>query len=247
MIAASEIQTATPVEIDTELAELDGQSWKLSAQIGGALDFLHGVADDKHLTVRTGRKTWAMTHVEAERVARERVSTDTAPRFYRTSAAEVIECLDAYRAELAVVGAEIGELDAEFDRRPWSRFFLVQNHGGHVHSSKRCQTCNKMGLATEFGWLPEWSGRSETEALAALRADRQAIMCSICFPNAPAEWHTAVAKPVDERYCTGQGQYALEPQMRYSSPRGTCPVCKQRGTSVSRNGKVLKHQKPDAK
>lgn len=250
MTEASELtnlRDRTPLEVDTRLAELDGQVRPLRRTIASNLDYLHSAAGDRGYYVTRTRKAWTMTDAEAERIARQQVTDGTVSLSYRTGAASAIEDLDAARAKLDVLDAEIVTLDAEFERRGWSRFFVVQNNGGHIHSSKGCKTCNKRGLATDFGWLPEWSGRSEEEALAALRTAEQAVMCTVCFPNAPVEWHSASAKPVDERYCAGQGEWALDPQMRYASPRGTCPECKQTGVSVSRLGKMLRHRKPEAK
>jgi hypothetical protein len=240
----TDITTATPVEIDTALAELDGRSRRIRSRIASIVNDLHEIADDKSRYVGRRRQVWTMTNAEAERIAREKIAAGTVSLSCRFSAEGTVARLDAYRAELAPVETETGELNAEYARRPWNRFFVVQNNGGHVHSSMSCQTCNNGTAPTEFGWLPEWSGRSEDEALVALRETEKAIMCSICFPNAPVEWHSAVAKPVDERYCVGRGRYGEALQMRYASPRGTCPECKQTGVSVSSTGKVLKHKKP---
>ena len=44
-----------------------------------------------------------------------------------------------------------------------------------------CSTCNRNGKSTSFVWLPEWSGKDETEIVAA--AGWRA--CSVCFPTAP--------------------------------------------------------------
>lgn len=69
----------------------------------------------------------------------------------------------------------------------WSRFFLVTNTNGHVHSSMSCSTCFS---TTTFGWLPQLSGLTEVEAVA----DQGEILCSICFPSAPVAWTTGVSR-----------------------------------------------------
>lgn len=73
----------------------------------------------------------------------------------------------------------------------WSRFFLVTNNNGHIHSSMNCSTCF---ATTQFGWLPQLSGLTEAEAVA----DQGEILCSICFPTAPIAWTTGVSKASQE-------------------------------------------------
>lgn len=69
----------------------------------------------------------------------------------------------------------------------WSRFFLVNNTGGHIHSSTSCSTCR---IDTSFSWLPELSGLTELDAVT----EYGQILCSVCFPSAPSEWTTGVSK-----------------------------------------------------
>jgi hypothetical protein len=66
------------------------------------------------------------------------------------------------------------------DRGGWSRAYLVNNAGGHVHSSTRCSTCF---TTTEFMWLTDFSGKSEAELVEAA-GER---ICTTCFPSAPVE------------------------------------------------------------
>lgn len=79
-------------------------------------------------------------------------------------------------------------LDTEFVRRGgWSRFFLVTNVNGHIHSSMACSTCFP---TTEFAWLPTLSGLTEADAVA----EQGEILCSVCFPSAPVAWTNGVSK-----------------------------------------------------
>ena len=94
--------------------------------------------------------------------------------------AEAIEVAAAARQALT---------EAEADYRGWSRFFLVQNTNGHIHSSLHCSTCR---WDTDFAWLPELSGLTEVDAVA----EYGEILCSICFPSAPVEWTTGTNKKV---------------------------------------------------
>jgi hypothetical protein len=69
----------------------------------------------------------------------------------------------------------------------WSRFFLVTNTNGHIHSSMDCHTCFP---STTYAWLTGLSGLTEAEAVA----EHGEILCSVCFPSAPVEWTTGVSK-----------------------------------------------------
>lgn len=79
---------------------------------------------------------------------------------------------------LAPFIAEDKRLDAIYREHFWSRFFLVTNLGGHVHSSMRCGTCYS---TTRFAWLPNLSAATEAEAIE----EEGASMCTTCFPSAP--------------------------------------------------------------
>lgn len=72
-------------------------------------------------------------------------------------------------------------LHAEFLRRGgWTRFYLVQNTGGHVHISTECTTCFD---TTDFGWLTQFSGTSHDEMGALSGMDA----CAVCFPGLSPE------------------------------------------------------------
>lgn len=89
--------------------------------------------------------------------------------------AKLTEARDEHRAAVA----EAAPLLAEFDNRGgWSRFFIVTNNNGHVHSSTNCSTCFP---TTQFGWLYTLSGASE----AAMVAEYGEVACTVCFPSAP--------------------------------------------------------------
>jgi hypothetical protein len=68
----------------------------------------------------------------------------------------------------------------------WSRFFLCTNTGGHIHSSTSCTTCT---ITTQFAWITELSGKTEAEAVNQLGE----ILCTVCFPSAPAEWTNGIS------------------------------------------------------
>lgn len=118
------------------------------------------------------------------------------------------------------------------DNGRWSRFFLVS--GGHIHSSTGCHT---LYPTTEIAWLPDLSGESEADAVAA----HGALLCTICFPSAPVEW-TDGRKADDDLYCVGQRPVPGSYNPRRYSPYGECVECGQT-VSVTKTGKVRKHKK----
>ena len=93
--------------------------------------------------------------------------------------------IEAATAALAEAKAEYDRLTAQYTG--WSRFFLVTNTGGHIHSGTNCSTCR---WNTLFAWLPELSGLTEADAVA----EYGEILCSICYPSAPVEWTQGVNK-----------------------------------------------------
>lgn len=101
-----------------------------------------------------------------------------------------IEFLAKYDAAVEAaqwVTKGIEPVEGVFEDRGWSRFFLVNNSNGHIHSSMNCSTCF---IDTDFSWLPELSGLTEAEAVEAYGC----ILCSVCFPSAPVEWTNGISK-----------------------------------------------------
>lgn len=102
--------------------------------------------------------------------------------------------LAKYEQEQAVAEATEDAIEeAESEYTGWSRFFLVTSSPGHIHSSMRCSTCRP---TTQYGWLPELSGRTEEEAMKACGP----TLCTVCFPEAPVDWGEAkISKKDAER------------------------------------------------
>lgn len=69
-------------------------------------------------------------------------------------------------------------LNQEYSLRRWTRYYLVNNSNGHVHSSMACSTCFP---TTEYRWLTTESGRTAEDVVA----DAKAQACTVCFPWAP--------------------------------------------------------------
>ena len=211
-----DLTTATPVEIDTALAEIYSRLYK----VWDALDV-------------------NATHIKD--VEKGLVKYREGNRSYSSYTQEALDRLEAKRADLQAeasqIRAETLPYDAEYTRRGgWTRFFLVQNNGGHIHSSTACSTCFP---TTRFGWLPQESGQDEAAAVAA----HGAILCTVCFPSAPVEWTKG---KVDLDQCAGSGQYfdsSLPIRVGYYSGNwATCTGCGERVT-VTKTGKFRKHKK----
>lgn len=94
-----------------------------------------------------------------------------------------------YKAEIASIREQREPLEAIYNAKPWSRFFLCNAHSGHIHSTLNCSTTF---MTTAFSWLPELSGLTEVEAVEAYGE----ILCSVCYPSAPVAWTTGVNKKV---------------------------------------------------
>lgn len=171
--------------IDTALAAAYDESARASIDYANAANSIHIAAGDKSEYVydsRRGRvrneRRWCMTLDDAID------ATPSTPWDARRHAEALDELAQAH-ARLEAVTAEIRALDAQYTG--WSRFFLVVSSDGHIHSSRTCSTCN---WQTEYAWLPDVSGLTEAEAVAA-HGER---LCSVCFPSAPVEWVEGYAR-----------------------------------------------------
>lgn len=213
-----DLATATPVEIDTALAEIYRRYYAERAKADQAARQFRDYQEtlEKH---REANLSWS-THTEE---GLERLRTR----------------VQEHRDTASVIMAESHPYQAEYNRRPWSRFFLVRNNGGHIHSSMGCSTCYP---TTEFGWLPEVSGQTEAEAVAA----HGAILCTVCFPTAPVEY----TDRRDDSVCPGSGQY-YNADLPHRGPRyasgnwATCEACGERQTMM-KSGKIRKHKRAEA-
>lgn len=141
------LATATPAEIDTELAALHGR---------------YTIARTREIQSRTEARKYEVRE----------------PAY----SAKLAERADHYAAEADAIATEMAPLDAEYFRRGrWTRAFVVTD--GHVHRSMDCSTCNNGMYPTEFGWVTEFSGKTEAEVIEA--AGSRA--CTVCYPDAPVD------------------------------------------------------------
>jgi len=167
------------VEIDTRLAELAEQQYRLAQTMRWQADQIHEYAGDKKVaperTEKYGRRPerqWQMTFAEAVATCEE--SADS----WRQSAVAKYRVM---AEEMSALRAEQTELHLVWYEHQWSRFFFVTNTNGHIHESMHCSTCYD---TTDYQWLTHLSDRTEAEAVA----DWGKVLCSVCYPSAPTEW-----------------------------------------------------------
>ncbi len=183
----------TPLEIDEALAALWNKRADVQTSLGYNYSHTHSLLGERSRYVTKTRVEWPTTHAEAiekvkaglaaiaEHYARTGSYIDSPgpiASYNISSAQRTLASIERNREEIAGLGREIDELEAEFCRRPWSRFFLVTSSVGHIHSSMCCHTCRP---TTEYGWRPDLSGKSEAEAVDKLGP----ALCSVCFQSAP--------------------------------------------------------------
>lgn len=223
MATTTALTTATPVEVDTALAEVYTRlyaEWDVQARLAKWIkDYEKGLAKKAEDQGRGPYSDWSEDQLN-----------------------DLHDQMDASVAKALEIHAETHPYEAEYSRRPWTRFFLVQNNGGHIHSSMACSTCY---ATTQFGWLPTLSGQTEPEAVAA----HGAILCTVCYPSAPTEW-TNGTKPGDEAFCDST-------QVDWDQPHrkgfaygnwGHCAKCGEQAsfTNSKTQYKLRKHKRPES-
>jgi hypothetical protein len=155
-----DLTTQTPAEIDTELARIYDELWELNLNFDRSLKHLAYI-ERQVAALESGEVRWSQ-------YSQKDVERSTL-------------ALDALRDEISAKQQETQPFTEEFLRRGgWTRAWLVDNTGGHVHKSMECNTCF---ATTRFGWLPQVSGMDEDEIVALAGQDA----CTICYPSAPAE------------------------------------------------------------
>lgn len=165
MTTATELHTKA-VEVDTAIADAYEAEFTARRNRDWANDSLR-----HRLGHRGGWNGFStISHSDLMKEAAE--STD--PR--------IEHALDGYlTARTTLIEATKALAEANDKYEGWSRFFLVTNNNGHIHSSMNCRTCFH---DTAFNWLPTLSGLTEADAVA----EHGEILCSVCFPTAPVEW-----------------------------------------------------------
>lgn len=233
------LTTATPVQIDTELAEAHIAARQAAARRRAAAERARHIVGERKV-YQGRRRVWETTDDEAFANVRAALDAGNVMPYEHRQATDTLTDADTYAAEADKHHARIDTLDAEYDRRGgWSRFFTVQ--GGHVHSGLRCAG-GTIRPTTLIGWNPDLSGQTEAEAVAKLGPN----LCTHCYPTAPVAWTLGEPKPKNPNECPNREMTREQRQsidMRRVSKYAKCPEC---GTiaSVTSLGALRKHNKP---
>lgn len=183
--------TATPIEVDTELARLGDERQKAIRDCAWAVDKLMRELKVERTQSRRALSTWAISAADAISRAEALINAPIEPsetpavRMYIVAHLQkLLEELAAAQKLLKELAAAIHPLEAEYQRRPWTRAFLAITNGrGHVHKTMWCSTCNRGEQDTAFHWMTSYSGMDETQIVA----DAGERACTVCYPSAPAE------------------------------------------------------------
>ena len=173
----------TPSDIDTELGQLAEKLFHLQRRRGVILRDLHNQTGDKGRYVSRGKKEWGRSDEETLEIARRRVAEDDDKdiRIGFGAIGRSLESYDSVTGDISKTLDAIDTLENEYTRRGrWTRAFIVRGNDGHIHSSMHCRTCR---ITTQFGWLPDYSGRTEAEVVEAAGC----MACTVCYPSAPLE------------------------------------------------------------
>ncbi len=248
-----DLTTATPQEIDQKIAELELDIWTRHALIAKINDSIHRAAGDRQDYYRR-QATWRLSDQEVIDKLHKLLEN---PQEYflsdggRAKVEKLIPSQQAARDEIAELSKQVADLEGEFDRRGgWTRFHkLCSTDGARIHHTRWCSGLHRSNL-NDLGWHPELSGKSEAEAVALLGP----VLCSKCFPSAPADWrrNPADLKQADPNACTGENGSPVEGsvtrQSNWSGVRhyGQCPKCLE--VKLLKGGnKLPKHKVPVGK
>lgn len=152
-----DLTTATPAEIDTEINRINGEIARVMATVDQAEALIERID-----AIKPG-------------------SYESFTPFYTPEKrAKAVALVEANLSAFEILRAEAAPLEARYAAERWTRYYLVTNTNGHVHTSTRCRTCFE---TTRFAWLTEQSGMSHAN-LTDLAGE---LSCAECFPNLPPE------------------------------------------------------------
>lgn len=226
-------------ESDAELARLSDIAYEANRAVEVAFGYIFNYAGSR--TAYSGRtsfqsfdggKSRATIEQVREIIAGTRVAQGRRP----APVEQIIEVVAKWEAarEAAAAAAKAANDHDRANYQGWGRFFLVPD--GHIH---RSTGCSSLRPTTRIGWLPELSGETEAEAVAA----HGAMLCTKCFPSAPTEWTMGKAVPADQCAGSGTWDYPRETARKgyCSGNYGVCSHCNEKIT-ISSTGKMRKHK-----
>lgn len=174
-------KTVTPAEFDAEEFRVIIERDRAVARIAALQEQAHVLAGDRK-EGSFGAKHWTLTNAQAE--ARIKELGEAGDR----KAAGVFREIADLRQLTGMLNGRIESMEDIYRAAPWSRYFPCQNADGHIHSSLR--GCKTVYWDTDMGWETEMSGRTVDEAIHGGEGFEGLgeTLCSVCFPEAPAEW-----------------------------------------------------------
>lgn len=236
-----DLTTMTPKEFDEELAAIYLQNAKARQMHESAIASIHRAVGDRKQGY--GRyAAWGLSDADAIEAARVNADDESKMFHLQRDAQRALEGLQKAQDALAETGARISARDEVFRARGgWSRFFLVENTNGHIHSSMHCSTCRP---TTQFSWLPSVSDKTEKEAVKEFGP----MLCTVCFPSAPIEWTNFWEKEEERKKaesCSGSGSFDwVEGTTRFgyaAGNGGTCSHCDGYAAATA-SRKIRKHK-----
>jgi hypothetical protein len=177
MMATTDTASLSPVEVDTQLAALYSALSKAENRRKGVV-----------------------------RAIRRLLSQRSLAPWEELSLADYNKSLGSCEKEIARLSDSIAPLQAEWVARGrWARYFLVNNTGGHVHSSMHCKTCFP---TTRFSWLVDLAD----QPVADMIEEWGEMACTVCWPDAPS--HPRFSEPSrrtqEERRIAAEAKAAKE-------------------------------------
>jgi hypothetical protein len=184
----ADITTATPPQVDEVIRTVQLDAKALQGQARRALDTLHVAQGERQ--VQSDRISghdyrnrpqyameWPTTDAQAYRAAQANADKISQAYPYEATLGELVAAYDALVAQIHEAKAIEQAGHDEFDRRGgWTRYWIVANTGGHVHTTTACRTCY---ATTEFGWPTQLSGADGDQVVEAAGP----LTCLTCFPE----------------------------------------------------------------
>ncbi|MEU6362187.1 hypothetical protein [Streptomyces albidoflavus] len=251
-VTAERLTAMTPVQIDYMNARLSEEHYRLLEEDGRRFERLCTALGEEKVQ-RGRRQVWPLSPDEARRKAARLVAEPPAavPPYiqrydflatvetYVSRIGRALDALNALDTERERMRPAQNLLWGEFRRRGgWSRFFLVMNDNGHIHSTDSPGMCGSLRPTTRINWLPDLSGMTVEEAVTKFEHN----LCSRCFPGAPVEYRERQRPAEADDRCKGSGSYVelTAEQARRVSKFAACPEC-GRKVAVTSTWKIRKH------
>lgn len=187
----ADLTTATPPVIDEAIRTLQLDLQVTESRLGGAFDALHTVLGEEKVssgvierTNYRGEHTYVQvwpTSAAAALDAARALPADTASAGYSyrgpETVGEALATIEAYQANISEIVHRLADLHDEFDRRGgWTRYYRVNNSGGHVHTTTACRTTY---VTTPWSWPTNLSGADGAQVVEYAGA----LTCLVCFPD----------------------------------------------------------------